>query len=235
MDILEETTSSHSNALPLQAAGHRSRTTTVGLVYSHNHPDHIAGGEGLRDSETQVIAHSLAAEDIIRNRVATTSPNLSFTDQLTIQFEDRSVELRYYGVNNGAESIALFVPDAKFLYVVDWIVLKRLPWMELYYYNLDGMIASIRSVLQLDFAKVSPGHSVVGNKDDVREFLGYLEDLRSAVLKGRNEGKTLPELQKSIKLEKYSSFTKYSEWLPLNIKGAFDQIAQKSGRYGQDK
>lgn len=206
------------------------------LVYSHNHGDHVFGGEVLKGPQTKVIAHEKADEDLRRNQAPTALPDLTFNDRMALRFDGRPVELRYYGVNNGAGSIAMFIPDAKFLYVVDWIVLKRLPWMELYYYNLDGMIASLRQVLlTVDFEQVATGHGVTGTKADVREFLGYLEDLRGAVLKGMNEGKTLAQLQAEIKLEKYAGYDKYKEWLPLNIKGAYEQLAQTSGRYGQDK
>lgn len=205
------------------------------LVYSHNHGDHVFGGEVWKEPQTRVIAHDQAAADLARNHAPTALPDLRFSDRMTLDFEGREIRLRYHGVNNGAGNISMYVPDAKFLFVVDWIVLKRLPWMELYYYNLDGMIASLHEALAIDFELVAPGHGVVGNKADVREFLAYLEDLRGAVLDGMNAGKPLAQLQKEIRLERYASYAKYREWLPLNIKGAYEQLAQTSGRFGQEK
>lgn len=205
------------------------------LVYSHNHGDHVFGGEVWKDPATRVIAQRKAAADLRRNRAPTALPDLTFDDRLQIDFEGRAVELRYHGPNNGAGSISLYVPDAKFLFVVDWIVLGRLPWMELYYYDLDGMIDSLHQALALDFTLVAPGHGAVGGKSEVREFLAYLEDLRGAVLDGMNAGKSLARLQQEIRLEKYAGYAKYREWLPLNIKGAYEQLARTSGRFGQEK
>lgn len=205
------------------------------LVYSHNHGDHVFGGEVWKEAGTRVIAHEKAAADLVRNRAPTALPTQTFSDRMTIDFEGRPIELRYHGPNNGAGSISMLVPDAKFLFVVDWIVLKRLPWKEMYYYDLDGMIVSLREALQLDFDKVAPGHGPVGSKADVREFLSYLEDLRAAVLDGMNQGKPLAQLQKEIRLDKYASYASYQEWLPLNIKGAYEQLSRTSGRFGQDK
>ena len=205
------------------------------LVYSHNHGDHVFGGEVWKEPGTRVIAHQLAAADLARNRAPTALPDITFSDRLNVDFEGRPIELRYHGPNNGAGNISLYVPDAKTLFVVDWIVLKRLPWMELYYYNLDGMIASLHQALAIDFDTVAPGHGQTGTKADVREFLAYLEDLRAAVLDGMNQGKTLAQLQQDIKLDKYAGYAKYREWLPLNIKGAYEQLAQTSGRFGQEK
>lgn len=205
------------------------------LVYSHNHGDHVFGGEVWQSAHTHVIAHDKAAEDLARNRAPTAMPTQTFSDRMTLDFEGRQVQLRYHGPNNGAGSISLFVPDAKFLFVVDWIVLKRLPWKELYYYDLDGMIASLHEALQIDFQRVAPGHGPVGGKAEVREFLAYLEDLRGAVLDGMNAGKPLAQLQKEVKLDKYAHYASYQDWLPLNVKGAYEQLARTSGRFGQEK
>lgn len=204
------------------------------LIYSHNHPDHISGGEVLKEDGTIIIAHQRAAEDIIRSQVETAVPTLTFTDKLTIYLDERPIELAYYGPNNGLGNISLYVEDARFLFVVDWIVLKRLPWREMYYYDIDGMISSIRQALHLDFDLVAPGHHVTGDKDDVREYLTYLETLRTAVLDGMNQGKSLEQLQEEITLPQYSHYASF-EWLPLNVKGVYDQLERQSARFGQDR
>ncbi len=206
------------------------------VIYSHNHPDHVSGGEVFAGPETTIIAHEKAAEDLARNNVATAAPNVTFNDKLTFTFEGRRMELAYWGRNNGAGSISLYVPDAKCLFAVDWVLLKRLPWREMYHYDLDGMIASLEKLLrEVDFELVSPGHSVTGNKADLREFLSYLKDLRSGVLAAMNEGKTLEQTLAELTLSKYKHFAKYEEWRKGNIKGAWAQLAQTSGRFGQDR
>ena len=205
------------------------------VVYSHNHPDHVSGGDVFADAGTVIIAHEKAAQDLRRHHAPTAYPTLTFNDKLHIDFEGRDIQLAYYGPNNGLGSISLYVPDAKFLFVVDWIVLKRLPWREMYYYDLDGTIASLQQVLQLDFTLVSPGHSVTGSKEDVREFLSYLEALRSGVIDGMNAGKTREQIQQELRLPQFAHYAHYEEWLPLNIKGAYDQLERSSARFGQDK
>lgn len=50
-----------------------------------------------------------------------------------------------------------------------------------------------------------------------------------------NQGKSLAQLQAEIKRERYAGYDKYREWLPLNVKGAYQQLAQTSGRFDQDK
>jgi glyoxylase-like metal-dependent hydrolase (beta-lactamase superfamily II) len=205
------------------------------VVYSHNHDDHISGGQVFADPGTVFIAHDLAAMDMQRNMVDTHYPNVTFKDAATLNFEGRAIELQYHGPNNGYGNISLFVPDAKFLFVVDWIVLKRLPWMQMYYYDLDGSIASIQDVLNLDFDTVSPGHMGVGTKADVQDSLAYLELLRASVLEGMNEGLTLDEMKAKYTFDGFKDYFMYDKWREQNIEGAYNRLAQISGRFGQKK
>ena len=205
------------------------------LFYSHNHWDHVAGGQFLADKETIIISQIEAAKELRRQKAPTKYPMLSFKKQINIDLDGLELNLIYFGRNNGRGNSIVLVPEKKFLFGVDWVLLKRLPWIELYYYDIDGMINSLTELLRYDFKQVSPGHSVVGTKKDLEEFYHYLVDLRSAVLTGMIAGKTRDELMNSIKLPKYKHFAKYKEWLKPNIKGVFDQMERASGRYGQLK
>lgn len=206
------------------------------LIYSHNHKDHVSGGDVWATEDTQVIAHRDAAKNILINQVATAKPTITFTDELTIEFEGRQIDLKYYGRNNGVGNITMHLPEDKFLFAVDWVLLKRLPWKELYHYDLAGMMRSLEELLKtVDFETVSPGHSVIGTKEDLMEFYQYLVDLTSAVQQGINANKNLATLQDEIKLSKYSHFAMYKEWRRDNIKGAYEQLLRVSGKHGQVK
>ena len=64
----------------------------------------------------------------------------------------------------------------------------------------------------------------MGTKQDARDHRAYLEELYAAVLKGARAGKTLEEMQQSIRLEKYEDWGQYKQWLPLNIEGMYRNI-----------
>lgn len=205
------------------------------VFYSHNHWDHVGGGEVFDKGNPTFISHAKAKEDLVRQKAPTKIPNLTFSKKMEIDFEGEKIELIYYGRNNGRGNSVLYMPEKKFLFAVDWMLLKRLPWVEMHYYDLDGMIDSLREVLKLDFDLVSPGHSVVGDKSDAREFLAYLTELRAEVLKAMTDGKSLEQMQEEIKMSKYKHFAKYKDWLKANIKGVYQQMEQASGRYGQER
>ncbi len=121
-----------------------------------------------------------------------------------------------------------FQPE-KLLFVVDWIVLGRMPWQKLWSYDIQGMINSTTQALELDFDVFVGGHADIGKKADVQRYLTYIQELYNAVIDGIHFGKSLEEMKQSIKLSSYSDIKQYEEWLPLNIEGVYERLMEESG------
>jgi len=199
------------------------------LAYSHNHVDHILGGQILADKGVTVVAHAYAAEDIEFTRIPTAIPNLTFYERLTIELGDSLVELRYHGPNNGRGSISMRFMPANVLYVVDWIVIGRMPYRDLLGYDINGMIRSTREVLASEpFDLFIGGHADTGTRKDVERYLRFLEALYGAVRDGMLAGKTLETLQSEIRLPEYADLRMYEEWLPLNVAGVYKTLVEMS-------
>lgn len=198
------------------------------VIYSHNHPDHIYGGEVFDGEGVQFISHELAREDIVRSKAQTRIPNLVFKDEMTLNVGASQVRLRYHGVNNGRGSISMLFEPAGVLHVVDWIVIGRMPYQNLQGYDIEGMIHSTREVLEMNFNVFVGGHANMGTKKDIQRYLNYLEALYAAVLDGIRAGKSLETLQKEIRLDEYRDYAMYEEWLPLNVKGVYETLLNQS-------
>ncbi len=199
------------------------------LAYSHNHVDHILGGDVLADRSVSVIAHEYAAEDIEWTRVPTAAPNLTFEDNLTVQLGDNRVELRYHGPNNGRGSVSMRFLPANVLYVVDWIVVGRMPYKDLPGYDIHGMIRSTREVLaEVPFDLFIGGHAETGTREDVERYLRYLEALYARVRDGMLAGKDLETLQNQVRLPEYADLRMYEDWLPLNVAGVYRTLMDAS-------
>jgi hypothetical protein len=164
----------------------------------------------------------------VRTKARTRIPDTTFEDKMTVRSGSSRVELRYHGVNNGRGSISMLFEPAHVLHVVDWIVLGRMPWKDLQGYDIEGMIASGHQVLAMDFDTFVGGHADIGGKAEVRRSVAYLEALYDAVLQGIRDGKDLPTLQREIKLDAFRDLKMYSEWLPLNIAGAYKTLVDES-------
>ena len=199
------------------------------VVYSHNHSDHIYGAQVFDDPETAFVAHALAKQDIQITKADTVIPDLTFKDDMAISLGGHSVELHYHGPNDGRGSISMLFKPEKLMFVVDWIVVGRMPWQKLWSYDIQGMINSTRQVLELDFEVFVGGHANIGKKSDVQRYLNYLEALYAAVINDINTGKSLEEMKRSIKLYEYSDFRQYDQWLPLNIEGTYKRLMEESG------
>ena len=199
------------------------------VAYSHNHVDHSAGGQAFAGDGAVFIAHERAAEDLRWTRAPTQLPDLTFSDDLTVTLGGSEVRLRYHGPNNGRGSVSMHFLPADVLYVVDWIVVGRMPYRDLLGYDIHGMIRSTREVLDgPDFALFVGGHAEAGTREDVARYLGYLEALYAAVRDGMLEGKTLDTLQAEIRLPAYADLRMYDAWLPLNVKGVYDTLVEQS-------
>ena len=198
------------------------------VIYSHNHPDHVYGGEAFEAEGVQFISHQLAREDLVRTQAKTRIPNLVFDDEMVIYVGDSWVRLRYHGRNNGRGSISMLFEPAGVLHVVDWIVLGRMPYKDLQGYDIQGTIDSTKEVLNMDFDIFVGGHAEMGGKAEIERYLNYLETLYSAVRDGMLAGKDLATLQQEIRLDDYRDLSMYEEWLPLNIQGVYQTLANES-------
>lgn len=199
------------------------------VIYSHNHSDHIYGAEAFDAPGVTFIAHRLAAQDIQITKTKTVAPDISFSDQLALDVGGQRILLRYHGPNDGRGSVSIEFKRQRTLFVVDWIVLNRMPWRKLWSYDIQGMINSTRDVLALDFDTFVGGHADIGTKAEIVHYLGYLEALYELVVSGIQAGKTLPEIQQQAQLAPYAELPHYDAWLADNIEGVYERLMEESG------
>jgi len=188
------------------------------LVYSHDHSDHISGGEVFADTAV-VIAHENAKAVILGERRPTAVPDLTFSDRLTVELGGKKVELIHFGKNHSDNSIVMRFPEERALFAVDFIPVKSLPFRDFPDAYIDEWIESLKKAETLDFDILAPGHGKLGRKEDVRALRAYLEELREQVLGYLRDGKSVDEIKQLVKMEKYAAWGNYKNYLPLNIEG----------------
>lgn len=193
------------------------------LIFSHDHQDHISGGEVFKDTAI-VVAHERAKTDIINEKRPTAVPDLTFSDKMTVELGGQKVELAYVGLSHSDNMVVMNFPAERTLYACDFIVVKRVGWKNLSDSYFPDWIHAIKKVEGMDFDKLATCHGKVGVKADVRANRIFYADLYNAVLKAAQAGKSLKEMKASIKLEKYKDWTMHKKFIPLNIEGIYNQI-----------
>jgi glyoxylase-like metal-dependent hydrolase (beta-lactamase superfamily II) len=193
------------------------------LIYSHDHTDHISGGEVFADTAI-VVAHENARIAIVNEKRPTAVPQVTFSDRLSLDLGGTVVELSYTGRNHSDNSIVMRFPKERILFAVDFIPVASVAFRDFPDAYVEDWIESLKRVEQLDFDILAPGHGPLGKKEHVRMFRDYLEDLRSAVLKYAREGKSLDDMKSLIKMEKYAKWAGYEQMLQLNIEGMYGVV-----------
>lgn len=192
------------------------------LVYSHSHGDHASGGQAFGHIPN-VIAHSNAPPDI--DGVV---PTLRFANAMSFSVGSKTFELTYLGPGHGVDLIAMVIRPENVAFVVDAVSAKRLPYRDFPGSNVDDWAKQIRTVENLDFDTMAPGHGNLGIKQDAHDARLYIEQLRAQVLAGLKSGKSADDLAQSITMDAYKDWGSYKNWRELNVRG-MARFLQESG------
>lgn len=188
------------------------------LIYSHDHADHIAGGEVFANTAT-VLAHDNARAHIIGERRPTVAPDITFSDRLTLTLGGKVVELIHLGPNHSDNMIVMRFPAERILFAVDIVARNAIAYRDFPNVDIDGLIATLKRVEALDFDILAPGHGPLGTRADVAPHRRYIETLRARVLKHMRAGKTVGEIKSLVTMEEYESWEGYGRWRTLNVEG----------------
>lgn len=190
------------------------------VVYSHDHRDHIAGGQVFADTAT-FVGHHRTREKIIGERRPTPPPTLTFSDGMNLHLGDTTVELSYVGRNHSDNSVVMRFPAQRALFAVDFIPVQSMAFRDHPDGYLEEWLESLKRVETMDFDILAPGHGPMGTKAHVTEFRVYLETMMNDVLAGIRAGRTVDELKQSMRMERYANWGGYAQMRELNIEGTF--------------
>ncbi len=187
------------------------------VVNTHYHLDHVAGNGVFAETGAVVVAHRNVREWIHTENLkffsakitpeqkklveSLAAPSVVYSDSLDLYLGSRHLVLRFFPGHTGGDTV-VEIPDAHAVFCGDLFWRRTLPnlidastekWIE----TLDKFQSIAPGVAFV------PGHGDVGNAADVKDFRGYLIELRTAVAVAQSEGKSgadvveavLPDLQ----------------------------------------
>jgi glyoxylase-like metal-dependent hydrolase (beta-lactamase superfamily II) len=200
------------------------------VVYSHDHADHISGGEVFADTAT-VVAHDNAKAAIVGERRPTAVPQVTFSDRMTLELGGTVLELVYVGRNHSDNSLVMRFPRERILFAVDFIPVNSYAFRDFPDAYMPDWIESLQRVEAMEFDVLAPGHGPLGTKTNVVMFREYLQDLRVEVVRYVREGKSVDEVKQLVTLPKYAAWGP-KEWFPLNVEGMY-RLVQANRRPNQ--
>jgi cyclase len=204
------------------------------VVNTHYHLDHVAGNGVYAQTGAVVIGHKNLRGWINTENLkffgptpkpeqksmveALVAPNLTYDSALELFVGSKPVLVRYYPGHTGGDSVVIF-PDAQVVFTGDLFWRKTLPNL------IDGTTdkwAETDAKLAAEFpnAKFVSGHGDVGTADDVKDFEGYLNDLRAAVAAAIKNGQSGDALITAVTAQiqpKYGTWDAYDYFLKRNI------------------
>lgn len=194
------------------------------VVYSHNHHDHISGGNIFKEEGAKFVAHKNVLKELGDHPSPVTPlPDITFDESYTVKLGGRELELKYFGPNHGDSMVVMRLPKENALFIVDIVTPRRVAFRTMPDFWPDEWIRSLKEIEKMDFDYVISAHGpanepAIEPSTVVAEQRIYLEDLIAAVKVEWDKGVHSPDkLRQIVKLPKYKEWRAYEAWLPMNI------------------
>lgn len=198
------------------------------LIYSHNHYDHISGGEVFKAEGATILSHEAAANWLKIHP----SPDVAMPDKTwsgsksELKLGSSQINLLYFGANHGEGMTVFQFPREKTIYTVDLVVPNRVAFAYMPDFSPREWERTLAEMNKLDFDQVMFAHNApVGPRASVADQLKFLQDLRAAIFAEFKKGTPFMRIPNAVKLPQYETWEGYQEWLPMNTWRVLLEIA----------
>jgi glyoxylase-like metal-dependent hydrolase (beta-lactamase superfamily II) len=198
------------------------------LIYSHNHYDHISGGEVFKTAGATILSHEAAANWLKGHP----SPDVAMPDQTwsgsrsELRLGSSQINLLHFGASHGEGMTVFEFPREKVIYTVDLVVPKRVAFAYMPDFFPKEWERTLTEMSKLDFDRVMFAHNAaVGPRTSVADQLKFLQDLRAAIFTEFRKGTRFMHIPEAVKLPQYEKWDGYAEWLPMNTWRVLLEIA----------
>ncbi len=171
------------------------------VVYSHQHWDHVLGGQIFKDEGAKFIAH----RNCVAHFTDMPHPDLVMPDisidaaEHTLSLGDRSLMLRYLGLNHG-DCLLVMTPDGTDVpFIVDLGTAGGMPLPIIPDYSLHNWIRSLRELEGWSFETYVGGHGIpVAPKSRLTERREYLEMLMQETKRELDAGTAIEQIPEVV-------------------------------------
>ena len=189
------------------------------VFYSHNHWDHISGGNIFGGSDPKYISHIEAKNNITPNPKVIMPTDTWKGESKTYSFGSKhTLELYHYGRNHGDGMTVFRFPEHNAVFIIDLVVPDRVLYAYLPDASPKNWVKSLEKIQKLEFEEVYMAHMrVKGTRADVTFMQKYFEDLYAAVEKELASDTPFFDIPDTVELPQYKHLKNYEKWLPMNV------------------
>jgi glyoxylase-like metal-dependent hydrolase (beta-lactamase superfamily II) len=198
------------------------------LIYSHNHYDHIGGGEVFKAEGATILSHEATAQWLKRHPSADiVMPDQTWSGAKSeLKLGRGAINLVYFGANHGEGMTVFQFPNERAIYTVDLVVPHRVGFAYMPDFSPREWERTLAEMDALDFEQVMYAHNApVGPRSSVADQLRYLRDLRAAIETELKKGTPFMQIPDTVKLPQYATWDGYAQWLPMNAWRVLLEIA----------
>jgi glyoxylase-like metal-dependent hydrolase (beta-lactamase superfamily II) len=180
---------SFGKSIPLEVSKVTDKPIKM-LVYSHSHKDHIGGSAAFKNIKDLKIVALEGVSDFLKemndpNRLL---PNVTFKSEKTIKLGGKTVELTGHHYHSPEGDLFIYVPEAKFLMVIDSVTSGYAPFQGFdLSTNFHEYLKVFDEILAYKFDTFVGGHLTdIGTRQDVEITKEFTLDVYNTVKRIHN-------------------------------------------------
>ena len=173
------------------------------VIYSHQHWDHVLGGEIFKREGAQFISHEKCLPHWERHpHPDLVLPDRTIADSTTLDLGDKALKLLYFGPNHGDCTLVMQLEGSDVLYVNDLVTPYSVGLGFMPDYDPFEWLRTLREIeARDDWSRIVGAHGVAAApRDALVQRRRYMEALVHAVQQQIDAGKRLDELYADLEL-----------------------------------
>ncbi len=160
-----------------------------------------AGAEDASTLQAQIAVWRSLEEQMARREIAL--PNLTFSDELTIEMGDLTLHLLYFGRGHSASDVIVHIPEEKVL-VSGGVCSPFFPTVSpsVRLADLRRSVSVLDRVLAGGVERVIPSHLGLLGRQDAERLRDYYRDLLAEISAARGRGASLEKAQTELLIDR---------------------------------
>ena len=194
------------------------------LINTHWHGDHTGGNANFQKEGAIIVSHEnvrkrMSVDQVVRGEKRSASPKealpvITFSEDMQFYMDEEPVLVTHIHNAHTDGDVLVYFVNSNVLHVGDAYFQGKFPYIDIDSGgSIDGYIKGIKTIMRISDAstKIIPGHGNVTTKEELKEYLQMLEDLKTQVFTEIEKGASLEEVKNNAKITE--NYKGYNGWI----------------------